>query len=118
MNYVPNKYKNQASSYSNVVNKVNGSLNSALGEIDKVSSLLSVGKASANDLLTINVISGSEEIKGELTSIQSKLGSYESLILGKAVELDQEEKREYENYLKALELKEKEAIEQDKSIMN
>ena len=109
MNYVPNKYSKQASTYSGIVTTVDGSLSSALSEINQVSSVLSVGKASANDLLTVNVIAGSEEIKSEISTVQSKLGSYKSLISSKARSLDELEKIEYENYLRALARKKKAA---------
>ena len=111
MKYIPNYYKNQAAKYSGVVNKVNGKLDGAMSAISSINSILSVGKDSSNDLLTYNVISGNEEIKNEIMTIQSNLGIYNALINAKAGELDKEEKRAYELYLRLLDRGTKEDLQ-------
>jgi hypothetical protein len=110
----PNKYKNQASEYSGMVSGINSELGVALSELGVVNDTLgfnaveSAGVAagdasSCKDVLTYNVIVSNEEIKSEITSLQSELGVYTSVLSNKAKEFDEEELREYLEEQKRLE---------------
>jgi hypothetical protein len=100
VNYEPDKYKNQATSFSNGVTNASSTLDSAIDELNNVSSSLELGKNSSNDLLTTNVVSSSEEIKSEIESIKSSINGHSDLISAKATELDEIEKAKYEAYLR------------------
>lgn len=102
------KYRNQASSFSSMINSVNGELNTALTELDSIESTIGYNEK-ANDLLTSNVLASNEEIKSEIKGVLFNLTHYDSLVAAKAKELDEEEIREaYQRYLKE---KEKEELE-------
>ena len=100
MNYEPDKYKNQATSFSNGVTNASSCLDSAISELGDVNNSLNLGKNSSNDLLTMNVVSSGEEIKSEIESIKSTINGYSGLISAKATELDAIEKAKYEAYLR------------------
>ena len=95
--YTPtfDKHRKAASSYSNMVTGVNGELDSAIGKLNNISSMLSASKNSSNDLLTFNVASSSKEIISELQTVKSKLSSYSSALSGRAKTYDEQEKNEW-----------------------
>lgn len=96
-NYTPifNKHSNAAAAYSSMVTGVNADLDSAIGELNHVASMLNVDKNNSNDLLTFNVASSSSEIIGEMEAVKSKLSSYSSALAGRAKTFDEQEKNDW-----------------------
>ena len=92
----PTKYRSEAATYSGSVSSVIGSLNSAMTSLNKVNSEIGFDTKGSNDLLSFNVISSNEEIKSEITNLESDLNKYSSFITTKAVELDAEAKRKFD----------------------
>lgn len=102
------KYRNQATSFSSMINSVNTELSNALTDLDTIDSTIGYNDK-ANDLLTANVLASNNEIKSEIKSVQFNLSHYDSLVSAKAKELDEQEMREaYQRYLKEKEKEEQE----------
>lgn len=91
----PNKYKNQASEYSASVAATKGALESTMSCLNGVSNVLGLDPNNTNDVLSMNVIVGNEEIKAEVEALSADIGKYSGLISTKAKELDEEELQEY-----------------------
>lgn len=99
-NYVPNKYRAQASAYAGMISTVNGSLGAAIGKLGNASQTLGFNKKGSNDLLTTNVLASSEEVKNIVNSVTSNLSAYSTAVSGKAETLDEEERQLYLNWLR------------------
>ena len=95
-NFDPTEFRKQAASYSGSVSGVVSSLDQALTNLNNVNSKIGLDPRGNNDLLSINIISGCEEIKGEVSELKGDLGKYSSLIQSKAYDLDMEAKRQYD----------------------
>ena len=88
--YVPDKYKNQASEYTECVQGINTSLESAINELNNVNELLGLDGESAKDALTKNVIVSNEEIKAEISNLAMDLEGYSDVVSKVAKDLDSE----------------------------
>lgn len=104
-NYKPNKYSDQAATYSTMVSSVDGSLSNAIGELNRSSQMLNFDAKKKSDLLSYNVAANTQEIKSEIEEVQSNLSTYVGLISAKATQLDQEEKALYDAYMAMLRAK-------------
>lgn len=95
--YMPvfNKHQKSAAAYSSMVTGVNGQLDSAIGELNRVSSMLVTDKKGSNDLLTYNVAASSEEIKSEIEAVKSTISSYASALEGQAKTFDEQERNDW-----------------------
>ncbi len=90
-----NRHKLSAENFSSMVQGVNSQLDSAIGELNHIGSMLSAGCAEGNDLLTYNVASSSEAIKGQLEGVKATLSTCASALEGQAQKFDTEEQNNW-----------------------
>jgi hypothetical protein len=97
MAFVKDKFKDEATDYQGGIISLNKSLTSVTTSLENVDKILGLDPENSKDILSYNVIISNQEIKDEIRELTMDLDIYSSLVMNKAIEIDnikEEEERQ------------------------